>query len=1142
MKTNYFKKISFIILMFCFVSYPVFATDYYLDAVNGNDGNDGSTLGNAFQTWTKVSSVIADGDVVYLSGTITSGATFTTGKSFTLKGINNATIDVNFAGRCMQISDGNVTLEDITFTRGFRSGNGGGVAIDNPGGNANVINIINCSFTNNFATQSSAIDVNAVGATSELYISGCTFTNNNTATTADNPNLTVAPKQTVQIRENGGIAEATIENSVFENNMGSDCVILNAGTKLNLINCQIQNNSTQGLYSSKTIGSELYIHGCLFKGNANAITTNVVYSGGGMTASNQLVYIEGSAFVKNSTVGNTSGGGGIRFNEMDGSKFTMINSTVAQNSTQNGRGAGIHIEGTQTTATEISFINTTLVDNFSARNNNDASGLSIYDGGTFFAQIKIYNSIFENNTTNSGATPNMRDIDLRSGKNASLTAGEQGHFSVRNSFVQFVYGDNSTGTSIFEAGDIVDSNVGGRGWTSLGIGSNFVAPASGLDSFDDTNNVYPLASSSSLAYNFGDASLLAAVGYHTDQLKQYRSFTNGKCHAGAVELVSGDAVSGSYYVWTGAAGDTQWTTAANWNPEGIPDAASKVYIPNDVSNYPSMTAANSAGEIHFAPGAQLGAQNNLTVGKVFVQYDLSERNRWQMLSVPLAEVYPADFTFGNYPPVYVNSFTANYAAPSSVATGNWVTLRSSQTPFTFGDGFVLWLESDDYSPIPADNDSKGLKKAGNILELPYFQHQAADSPDQQDKELYDAIHPAHTYNGSYNGMPDGSQQSAFFKPTFNTTTNVYDFGSEYSVSRSADAYRLAGSGDIDKTPEFPDGSNFALIGNPYMGVLDFGAFHEYGTNANVIKNACYVWIKDGYAGYCPDPVDEAFGVSVPASVQYIAPLQGFIVEKTDSYTDGSPLVFNLSLSSVNAHNDATLRSSASKENLLKIVARNPEAEVAAIVAQREGGQNELGNMDIRKLSNGISNVPDIYTLKPSEGNVVGTAVNIVNSDDQLIPVGLSTSYEGDITLSFSGMDNYDATATLTFVDGEQEFDITGLSSFDHTVNYTPILNAGAPVACENRFFIRISKTITGISETPVAKVNVYESNSQLQIVSGASNPIEEVTVYNMQGAEVFKAAAIHAGTYTVVRNFPAGAYVVKVVSEKNVDNMKVLMR
>jgi len=77
-------------------------------------------------------------------------------------------------------------------------------------------------------------------------------------------------------------------------------------------------------------------------------------------------------------------------------------------------------------------------------------------------------------------------------------------------------------------------------------------------------------------------------------------------------------------------------------------------------------------------------------------------------------------------------------------------------------------------------------------------------------------------------------------------------------------------------------------------------------------------------------------------------------------------------------------------------------------------------------------------------------------------------------------------------------------------------------------------------ETEAGKVNVFESNGFIRIVSGASNPIKEVAVYDLQGMLIYKANAINEISHTVERNLSAGVYVVKVVSEKNAENVKII--
>ena len=569
--------------------------------------------------------------------------------------------------------------------------------------------------------------------------------------------------------------------------------------------------------------------------------------------------------------------------------------------------------------------------------------------------------------------------------------------------------------------------------------------------------------------------------------------------------------------WTPQASSSDWNNSNNWKPVGIPGDIMKVIIPKSAS-YPVLTEATSVAEIHFQPGAQLGGQSYLS-GKAFVSYDLSNRESWNMLSIPLKQVYPDDFTFGGYPQTRVCTFSSANEE-SSVVTGSWATLHSSDTPFTFGDGFVLWLNKDNNPNYPI-NATKGLKLLNDIRELPFFQHQAAGSPD---KDLYDKVHQAHVYDA-------GTGKSTFFNVKMVSGQYERDETQQYSVTRQ-EANQLAGT-SFSKPLDFT-GDIYALLGNPYMATLDFAAFQNINSG---IKKNYYVWTGNGYTIFTPNG---ATGATVDNSAaQFIAPLQGFLVEKQETSPNNITLSFSENVTTVNPN----IHSPVNQGDKLNIVARNPVAEFGTFIAKREDGQESYGNMDARKIMNEISDVPEVYTLKPYKGGLVAVGANIIGNEDLLIPVGLATSYTGDITLSFKGMDTYNTE--IHFIDAKTDEDIklTGLASYDYVVaNYTPEKVSGTAVACEDRFFIRISKNDTGIKDIVAGKANVYETEGLIRVISGASDMIKEVAVYDLQGVLMYKAAAVNAITHTINGNFSSGVYVVKVITEKNIDNVKLVVK
>ena len=627
--------------------------------------------------------------------------------------------------------------------------------------------------------------------------------------------------------------------------------------------------------------------------------------------------------------------------------------------------------------------------------------------------------------------------------------------------------------------------------------------------------------------------LLSTTGSYTYCITAQYSLNSDKYESTSVCSDAVEYTASNNIAWIGAE-DNNWNAPENWNAGQIPQSMDTVVISAGAPNFPVLQSNVTVAAICFEPGAQIGGQHYLT-GKAFVQYDLSARNRWNMLSMPLQEAYPGDFTFGGYPLTWVRTFETA-AGDGGTTKGSWNTARKSTTAFTAGDAFVLWLNADNNYPdqVPTDVAQKGIKLLNNVLELPYFYHHATADPEYA---LYQSVQPTQDYDGS---------KSTFYNFALNTGTGKYerltndpgDPTNAYQVNRSESAYQLAGE-SVAKTLNFGEnteaGGNVALVGNPYMASLNFDDL--YTANSSVIKPSYQVWTGSGYGVYTGTGSAGALEPTLTGSL--IAPLQGFLVEKSDGASSSS-LNFTETMATAEA---TTLRSSANIGDKLDIVARNSVGGVLTFIAKREGGQDSFGDLDARKIINDLSDIPEVYTLKPYKDKTIAAAVNIIGNDDLVIPIGLATSYTGNITLSFSGMDSYNAKLSLIDVETNKEIDLTGLASYDYDVNYTPKTVNGSVAVCEDRFFIRISKAMTGLQETLAETVKVFETNGGLiQIISSASNPIKEAAVYDLQGALKYKESAIHAASHTINKHWPAGVYIVKVISENTINNVKLIIQ
>ncbi|GHT60979.1 hypothetical protein FACS189451_02060 [Bacteroidia bacterium] len=597
------------------------------------------------------------------------------------------------------------------------------------------------------------------------------------------------------------------------------------------------------------------------------------------------------------------------------------------------------------------------------------------------------------------------------------------------------------------------------------------------------------------------------------------------------------------YRWTpGSTGSTDWTLATNWTPNGVPSALSRVTIPVSAS-YPVLSAAASADEISFEAGAELGRQDFLTYNKARIALNFGTtglaRDQWHLLSMPLDKVVTGDFGFGGYPYTFLRKFIIT--SPESGQSYNqagWTPFHTNIEPLGIGEGFALWVNAGTGSEIGKKDTGSGIdlqisgsernyglgQTSGQII-LPYFDNQVAND-----------AHRIHKYE---NG------KSLFY--TMNVNTPNHDLtNSCLEIERGDNAYRLAAITQGEPwtySVQLGEDENrfFALAGNPFISTLNFDAFQS---DHSEIKSSYQIWTGSGFAAYDKDGSSGIISDGVTLT-QYIAPMQAFFVER-NSGTDGSfTLNFNIDKISASS-NPATLRSSLpidppATADKLEITASAGEYSVLTYIAKREYGSVQLSDADSRKIIPGMSDVPEIYTLKESGNGKTAVGSNIINKDDVFIPLGLATAYAGNIRLQFKGMDNYGSRIAFIDLMNGKEIDLTGMAGYEYPFNYTPKTANDVVEAEETRFMIRISKIPTGI-ETVNEPVTVYGSNHTIFAVSSPSNPIRQIAIYNIQGQLLYSEKNMNSSLSSInIYNYVSDKYIVRLVTEHGVKSVKVFM-
>jgi poly(3-hydroxybutyrate) depolymerase len=862
----------------------------------------------------------------------------------------------------------------------------------------------------------------------------------------------------------------------------------------------------------------------------------------------------GSNIVVNGQTVNRRDGGGIYIYS---SSPTLANLTISGNSAIND-GGGIYNNYSSTTLTNIIisgnkasmgggiysyyYSSPTLTNITISGNSASSSGGGIYN--YYYSSLTLTNITISGNSAGSygggilinSSSPTLTNITI-SGNTANNGGGIYNNASSPTLNNTIVWGNSaSTGNNLLNTNStptynyslVQGVNLTGTGNLNGELAENnprFVSPA--VAPTPTTTGNYRLLSASPLI-DKGNNDLYATATVL--DLDGNPRFSGASIDLGAYEF--------SELIWTGLAGNS-WAEPANWKFGEVPNKASSVYIPANLGAYPVLTAADVAAvkNIRFAPGAEIGRQDLLSYEKAYVQLDFSapaSRNRWYMLSNPLQQLYAGDFSFGGYPGMDMKLFQID---PEQDNRTVWKRITGLNQSFSAGNGFIVWL-----APNRA-GDTKGLALSDNIIELPYFDNINVPAD----------VHWTHTYN-------DVDTKSTFkaWKEENGSIVENNDI-TETVVLRNNEAYRLAGQ-TVSEPINFGE-SHFAIAGNPYMSSIDFEVL--YDANNSLIGSNYQIWIGPGgisggsYTGYNA-LVSHSFGTlySVgPEGSSYdpgsdeldknIAPMQSFIVEKSSTNTFTGEQAFSFDLSAVGVTGVKTkLRSEAPQGDKLDIVASTAQAGVRTLIASHQAGGDSFGSAaDSRKLFGEINNIPEIYTLKPGARNEqVATAVNVLGeiTDETLVPLAISTTYSGELTFTFSGMDTYNARISLLDTETNTETELTDKAQYEYRFDYVPEQSGGKTVANENRFFIRLNKSFTDIEEIASEAIRIYAPlPGTLQVVS--TQPLRHVTVYNLQGSVIYNTSAIQANTQKV-EGIAAGVYIVKAVSGNTVTTEKVVVR
>jgi hypothetical protein len=455
----------------------------------------------------------------------------------------------------------------------------------------------------------------------------------------------------------------------------------------------------------------------------------------------------------------------------------------------------------------------------------------------------------------------------------------------------------------------------------------------------------------------------------------------------------------------------------------------------------------------------------------------------------------------------------------------WKLWSGYDQKFNAGDNFILWLAQE-------NSTTKGLGYANGIITLPSF-----EDPDSKD------VHWTQDYDNGTSTFYGWANDGGVYRRD----------GAGVQVQRDLNkAYKLVDintNGEFTKNLDFGNSgfTSFAATGNPYMSSINFKQLQN--NNATLFGGTYWLWVGAGVDNNPPgsylayNTLVGSLGNTATPLNEYISPMQSFIIARNDGAT-GTEMTFNIANISATGSSSG-LRGPVLSTGLLEIIASSSKSSIRTVIASNENGSQMLNNLDSRKLFAGINSLPDIYTLKPdANNNPVAVLANILPEikEEILIPLVVSTTYEGPITFSFAGMDNYNAR--IYFIDtaspDKAGIELTGKATFSSPFNYLPEKVNGAAVANENRFFIRMSPFATGFDSASSGATLIYSPKAgTIQAVS--VELIQQLSVFNMQGQKIYDNASVNSCEHTV-SGLAVGVYVVKLMSKNEVTTKKITIK